>query len=188
MSKREFFSETSAQIVHYDVYQPIVEKIAPWFVKNNITPNQISILRLLTVIGIAGFMSLNAKKGFLTGNSKKIAAVIISILYLLCGISDDLDGYMARKYNMKSELGATLDVVADFTSAICMIYILSLYTNRLGVVVSVMFGIVVYQQIEQKRAAKGLPVFSVGSVLSHTWFLYAFVVSFLLINCDPLQT
>jgi phosphatidylglycerophosphate synthase len=183
---REFFSETSSQLMHYDIYQPIVIKIAPWFVKNNITPNQISMLRLFTVLGIAGFMTLNAKKGFLQGNNKKIAALIISFLYILCGISDDLDGYMARKYNMKSKSGAVLDVIADLTTAISVIYIISLYTKRMGVIISIVMGIYLYQQIEHNRIKKDLDVSPVMSIMTHTWFLYAVVISFLLINCDPL--
>lgn len=34
-------------------------------------------------------------------------------LYLLCGVSDILDGYVARKMNVQSTLGAKLDSVAD---------------------------------------------------------------------------
>lgn len=35
-------------------------------------------------------------------------------IYILCGLSDVLDGYIARKYALTSQLGATLDSVADF--------------------------------------------------------------------------
>ena len=35
------------------------------------------------------------------------------ILYLLCGLSDILDGYIARRTNSKSTLGATLDSLSD---------------------------------------------------------------------------
>lgn len=34
-------------------------------------------------------------------------------LYLVCGFSDVLDGYIARKMNVQSSLGAKLDSVAD---------------------------------------------------------------------------
>ena len=35
-------------------------------------------------------------------------------LYLLCGLSDMIDGTVARRTNSASELGATLDTVSDF--------------------------------------------------------------------------
>ena len=36
------------------------------------------------------------------------------ILYLLCGFSDLIDGFVARKTNSDSEFGAQFDTVADF--------------------------------------------------------------------------
>ncbi len=38
---------------------------------------------------------------------------IFIIVYLLCGLSDIFDGYIARKAKMESTLGAKLDSVAD---------------------------------------------------------------------------
>lgn len=35
------------------------------------------------------------------------------IVYLLCGVGDVLDGYLARKYDCSSKFGAVLDSVAD---------------------------------------------------------------------------
>ena len=36
------------------------------------------------------------------------------VLYIICGLSDVLDGIIARKTNTASELGAKLDTIADF--------------------------------------------------------------------------
>ena len=36
------------------------------------------------------------------------------IVYLLCGLSDMLDGIIARKTNFISEFGAKLDTISDF--------------------------------------------------------------------------
>jgi len=38
---------------------------------------------------------------------------LFSGLYLLCGLSDLMDGYIARKTHTQSELGARLDSIAD---------------------------------------------------------------------------
>lgn len=35
------------------------------------------------------------------------------IVYLTCGVSDILDGYIARRYGAATKLGATLDSIAD---------------------------------------------------------------------------
>lgn len=47
------------------------------------------------------------------------------IVYLICGLSDVLDGYIARWYQLKTDVGAKLDSLADFifliTSLTCMI-------------------------------------------------------------------
>ncbi|MCG8500157.1 MAG: CDP-alcohol phosphatidyltransferase family protein [Firmicutes bacterium] len=39
--------------------------------------------------------------------------VVFMILYLLCGLSDVLDGYIARRTNTQSSFGAKLDSLAD---------------------------------------------------------------------------
>ena len=39
--------------------------------------------------------------------------VLFLVLYFICGLSDALDGYIARKTNTQSELGARLDSIAD---------------------------------------------------------------------------
>lgn len=40
--------------------------------------------------------------------------LLFSVLYLICGSSDVLDGYIARKTKTESELGARLDSIGDF--------------------------------------------------------------------------
>ena len=41
-------------------------------------------------------------------------SVLFFALYILCGLTDALDGFIARKFNAMSALGARLDSVADF--------------------------------------------------------------------------
>jgi len=53
----------------------------------------------------------------------KPLSVSFYIIYLLCGISDILDGYVARKTNTVSKLGAILDSVADFIFVVVMLII-----------------------------------------------------------------
>jgi phosphatidylglycerophosphate synthase len=44
------------------------------------------------------------------------------ILYFICGISDVLDGYLARKFEIASQIGASLDSLADFI--FCMVLLI----------------------------------------------------------------
>lgn len=45
------------------------------------------------------------------------------IVYTFCGITDILDGYMARRLGCASQNGATLDSIADFIFAAVMLVI-----------------------------------------------------------------
>jgi phosphatidylglycerophosphate synthase len=73
-------------------------------------PNSLSLLRIaLSVI----LLFIDNRFVFLT-------------IYLICGLSDALDGYIARRYKLESNVGAKLDSLADFiffiTSLTCMIH------------------------------------------------------------------
>lgn len=49
------------------------------------------------------------------------------ILYVLCGLTDAVDGFVARKTGSVSELGAKLDTAADFVFVVvCLIKLLPL--------------------------------------------------------------
>ena len=54
---------------------------------------------------------------------------VFFMLYLICGISDGLDGFFARKYQLSSELGEVLDSVGDFFMVVIVLYLLYPYLN-----------------------------------------------------------
>ncbi|WOO37916.1 CDP-alcohol phosphatidyltransferase family protein [Anaerocolumna sp. AGMB13020] len=57
------------------------------------------------------------------------ASALFLIIYLLCGLSDIADGYIARHYRMQTNFGAKLDSLADFIFWIIVFYILIFRTN-----------------------------------------------------------
>lgn len=127
-------------------------------------PNILSLIRLLLV---PVFVLL-----FLGG--KTTAAAIV---FIISGITDVLDGYIARKYNFISNVGKVLDPLADkftqFSAFICL-YITDLVPLWMPVV---------YFVKELGTAIGALVVFRKGKVVvkSHvfgklaTFFVFAFV-------------
>ena len=67
-------------------------------------PNIISALRILGAICLLLFHP---------------GSVAFWVVYVLCGISDMLDGYLARKLHAESRTGAVLDSVADICFVAC---------------------------------------------------------------------
>ncbi len=63
-------------------------------------PNIITILRILLVIPI---MVLLSRQEYLT----------VLVFFAIAGLSDGVDGFLARRCNWRSELGAILDPLAD---------------------------------------------------------------------------
>ena len=78
-------------------------------------PNTLSIIRLLLVpVFIIAF--------FCGGSDSYILAALV---YVLAEITDCLDGYIARRYNLVTKLGRILDPLADklmaFTVLVCIV-------------------------------------------------------------------
>ncbi|MBQ2304143.1 MAG: CDP-alcohol phosphatidyltransferase family protein [Bacteroidales bacterium] len=51
-----------------------------------------------------------------------ISSLEFYVLYLLCGFSDMIDGFVARKTNRNSSFGAKFDTIADFIFMIIVCY------------------------------------------------------------------
>ncbi|MFD3260757.1 CDP-alcohol phosphatidyltransferase family protein [Paenibacillus lentus] len=72
-------------------------------------PNSISILRLLLSVFLL-FV--------------KPFSITLWVVYFICGFSDMIDGYLARKFNLTSQLGEKLDSIADMVLVVVMIVVL----------------------------------------------------------------
>ncbi|MBU5427339.1 CDP-diacylglycerol--glycerol-3-phosphate 3-phosphatidyltransferase [Tissierella pigra] len=66
-------------------------------------PNMITILRILLIPVYLYFFYSSLRENIL----------LAGIIFIIAGISDVLDGYIARKYNLTSKLGIVLDPIAD---------------------------------------------------------------------------
>lgn len=70
-------------------------------------PNIITAFRFLGAIGLLFF---------------DVKATVFWATYFVCGISDMLDGYLARKLHCESKTGALLDSLADLAFVVCCCY------------------------------------------------------------------
>ncbi len=66
-------------------------------------------------------------------------------LFLLAGISDYLDGYMARKYNSESEFGEILDPIADKVLIVFILFGLSV--NLSSYLIAFLSSLIVSREI-----------------------------------------
>ena len=81
-------------------------------------PTKITFTRIISIIlMIITLFVLELIPGFSSmtlGNTKiNLVYLILCIFFILASISDFLDGYIARKYKMVTDLGKFLDPVAD---------------------------------------------------------------------------
>lgn len=59
----------------------------------------------------------------------KPLSIVFFAIYLICGISDVLDGFIARKTHTTSKLGDNLDSVADFIMIVVLMIVLYPFIN-----------------------------------------------------------
>ena len=71
-----------------------------------------NIITLLRMAGSLGLLFCN------------VTGVMFWIIYILCGISDIADGWLAQKLNCTSKTGALLDSVADICLVTCCAWLI----------------------------------------------------------------
>lgn len=78
-------------------------------------PNKITITRIFFIPALLFFLLAPIPFGDLQikGSAIPIAHFIAALLFIIASITDGLDGYYARKYNLITDLGKFLDPLAD---------------------------------------------------------------------------
>ena len=79
--------------------------------------NSLTILRILLIIPVL----------LLSSSDPSFYNWIALVLFVIAGITDHLDGYIARMTDSASDLGALLDLVAD---KLLIIILLFFYRNK----------------------------------------------------------
>src|SRR5687768_15982789 len=93
-------------------------------------PNLVTLSRIVLIPLLIGVFYL--PEAWLSEHGKNVAATVI---FILAGITDWLDGYLARRLNQISAFGAFLDPVADKLIVVAALLAL-LHLNRVDVIVA----------------------------------------------------
>lgn len=120
-------------------------------------PNKITMLRVIMIPFFAFFMLTDV-----VGNSKYIAVAI----FIIASLTDTLDGFIARKYNLVSNFGKFMDPLADkllvSTALICFV---SIPDNTMPV-----WGVIVIISREFIISGFRLVAANEGIVLAASWW------------------
>lgn len=124
----------------------------------------ISCLRILLIVPIIYLTNLGSGE-----NSSSFYNYSALFLFIFAGITDYLDGYVARKTNTETQLGALLDLIADkLLVSLVMIWMVFL-TNNLWIVVPALIIVsrelvisILRQHIVERLGKNNLSVSFVG--------------------------
>jgi len=119
----------------------------------------ITLLRIFLIIPIIYLTSLNIF----------IANIIALVLFIVAAVSDSLDGYIARKTQTETDLGALLDLVADkLLVCLLLIWLVSL-NNSLFFVLPVLIIVLrelsissLRQNIAESQVENNIQVSKIG--------------------------
>ena len=116
-----------------------------------------------------------------------VFSISFYIMYLFCGITDMVDGTIARKTKSISELGARLDTIADSVfAAVCFIKILPLMQfptwlwTWIVIIAIIKIGNVVWELISNKKLV------SIHTILNKVTGLLLFLFPFTLRFIEPI--
>src|SRR5882757_3138740 len=89
------------------------------------TANRVTILRMLLIPFFVVEVLYYVKNGV------EVHRLMALLTFAVAAICDGVDGYIARQYNQRSELGAILDPLADKLLLVSGIVVLSFDQHRL---------------------------------------------------------
>jgi phosphatidylglycerophosphate synthase len=116
VKQRQHFKETSDDMINYYIYEPVVLHVE----NSSMSPNSISIFRAFIIFFVFCFLILY--KDFILKYRTFTVLFLFVFIFFICGVSDDLDGYVARRYNKKSKKGDVLDKFVDKFLSFVMIF------------------------------------------------------------------
>ena len=89
------------------------------------TANKITIIRIL-LIPVFVWITLDYIRDWQKDNQREWQRILACAVFAVAAISDGVDGYIARRYHQKSELGVFLDPLADKALLVSAMVLLSI--------------------------------------------------------------
>jgi len=93
--------------------------------------NRITIFRILLIVPFVSFM-LKTNDFTLSPTTRQVMRYVSMGLFLLMAVSDGIDGYLARRKNQITKLGAFLDPIADKLLITCACLLLASQAGHVG--------------------------------------------------------
>ena len=82
------------------------------YISRMTTANKITVVRILMIPAFVT-MAIYYGESIKRGDPLEWQRYVAIIIFILAAVSDGVDGYVARRYNQRSALGAYLDPIAD---------------------------------------------------------------------------
>ena len=149
-------------------------------------PNRITVVRLfLTVVIILllaipfDFFGFNFPKYEINGIIVELNYIIAGVIFVIASLTDFLDGYIARKYNLVTDTGKMLDAIADKV-LVSPILILLACNGYIPVFIPVIYITrdIVVDAIKMQSASKGKVV---AAIKTGKWKTAAMMVGLVLV-------
>lgn len=134
-------------------------------------PTKLTVLRLILSVVIIGllcipfyYFGIQFPQYDVNGVTVSLQYVIAGIIFIIASLTDWLDGYIARKYNLVTDTGKMLDAIADkvLVNSVLIILAAQGFIHVIIPVVIVLRDIVV-NAIKMEAAGKGRVVAAIGS-------------------------
>ena len=134
-------------------------------------PTKLTVLRLILSVVVIGLLcipfyllGLQFPQYDVGGVTVSLQYIIAGIIFIIASLTDWLDGYIARKYNLVTDTGKMLDAIADkvLVNSVLIILAAQGFIHVIIPVVIVLRDIIV-NAIKMEAAGKGKVVAAIGS-------------------------
>lgn len=134
-------------------------------------PNKITVTRLfLTLVIIVmlvipySSLGINVMTFDVGGVKVELTYIIAGVIFIIASLTDFLDGYLARKYNLVTDLGKMLDAIADkvLVNPILVILACNNFIHAIIPVIYITRDIIV-DAVKMQAASKGHVVAAIKS-------------------------
>ena len=134
-------------------------------------PNKITVTRLfLTLVIIVmlvipySSLGINVMTFDVGGVKVELTYIIAGVIFIIASLTDFLDGYLARKYNLVTDLGKMLDAIADKVLVNPILVILAC-NNFIPAIIPVIYITrdIIVDALKMQAASKGHVVAAIKS-------------------------